>query len=299
MAFLFYLYLILNMKKILSLVYLMLINLLAIAQVVNSDSLLLINGKWQTQKYKGKISTKIIHFNRCELFKSNQSIQIIEIKPKSKYKFDLAYQTKSLITLDSFVKIQKAIAGINGTFFDVKNGGSMDFIRSNHQIINANFLYPTGKRAEHQKGAILIKEDKLRISNWDGTSDWETLLDAEDVMLSGPVLRINNQDIALANNAFNADRAPRSLIGIKNDGTVLFICIDGRTIESEGITIKEEQDLVRWLGCKDAINLDGGGSSTLFLKNATENGIINHPSDNKIFDHYGQRKIANAILLVK
>ena len=254
---------------------------------------------WQTQKYKGKISTKIIHFNRCELFKSNQSIQIIEIKPKSKYKFDLAYQTKSLITLDSFVKIQKAIAGINGTFFDVKNGGSMDFIRSNHQIINANFLYPTGKRAEHQKGAILIKEDKLRISNWDGTSDWETLLDAEDVMLSGPVLRINNQDIALANNAFNADRAPRSLIGIKNDGTVLFICIDGRTIESEGITIKEEQDLVRWLGCKDAINLDGGGSSTLFLKNATENGIINHPSDNKIFDHYGQRKIANAILLVK
>jgi exopolysaccharide biosynthesis protein len=287
------------MKKIVSLVYLLLINFLAIAQTLNSDSLILKEGLWQTQKYKGKIATKIIHFSNCELFESNQSIQIIEIKPRCKFKFDLAYQTKSLITLDSFVSIQKAIAGINGTFFDVKNGGSMDFIRSNHQIINTNFIYPSGKRTEHQKGALLINKDKISIVNWDGLPNWESNLSAEDVMLSGPVLRINHRDVELANNTFNAERAPRSLIGIKSDGTVLLICIDGRTIESEGITIKEEQNLVRWLGCKDAINLDGGGSSTLFLKDATENGVINHPSDNKLFDHYGQRKIANAILLIK
>jgi exopolysaccharide biosynthesis protein len=56
---------------------------------------------------------------------------------------------------------------------------------------------------------------------------------------------------------------------------------------------------MKWLGCVDALNLDGGGSTTLYLKNGKENEILNHPSDNKTFDHLGLRKIANAILLVK
>jgi exopolysaccharide biosynthesis protein len=299
MAFLFNFRIKIEMKKKVILISLLLLNLTVVAQNVNKDSLLVVNSKWNVKKHKGNIKTKTIHFKDCDLFDSNQAISIIEVSPKCKYKFDLAYQTKNLVTLDSFVNIQKAIAGINGTFFDVKNGGSMDFLRSNYQIVNINFNYPSGKRAEHQKGAVLINNDKLSLSMWDGKPNWEFDLIAEDVMLSGPVLRINHQDIGLANNSFNADRAPRSLIGIKSDGTVLLICIDGRTISSEGMTIKENQNLARWLGCKDAINLDGGGSSTLYLKNATENGIINHPSDNKIFDHYGQRKIANAILLVK
>lgn len=299
MAFLFNFQAKIEMKKKVLLISLLLLSLTVGAQNINTDSLLIVDSKWDVKKHKRNIRTKTIHFKNCDLFGSNQYISIIEVSPKCKYKFDLAYQTKKLITLDSFVSIQNAIAGINGTFFDVKNGGSMDFLRSNNQIINTNFNYPSGKRAEHQKGALLINNDKLSVSMWDGDPNWESDLKAEDVMLSGPVLRFNHQDIGLANNTFNADRAPRSLIGIKNDGTVLLICIDGRTLNSEGMTIKENQNLARWLGCKDAINLDGGGSSTLFLKNATENNILNHPSDNRLFDHYGQRKIANAILLIK
>ena len=89
------------------------------------------------------------------------------------------------------------------------------------------------------------------------------------------------------------------MIGIKADGTTLLVAIDGRMVEAEGVTMPETQKMMKWLGCIEAINLDGGGSTTLFLQNATENGIINHPSDNKMFDHNGQRKIANAIILVK
>ena len=137
------------------------------------------------------------------------------------------------------------------------------------------------------------------MAQWNGDEHWENNLEAVDIMVTGPVLRINNDNSILAKNVFNAERAPRSVIGIKSDGTTLLVAIDGRMIEAEGVTIEETQTLMKWLNCTEAINLDGGGSTTLYLKNATENGIINHPSDNKIFDHFGQRKIANAIILSK
>jgi exopolysaccharide biosynthesis protein len=53
----------------------------------------------------------------------------------------------------------------------------------------------------------------------------------------------------------------------------------------------------KWLGAKNAMNLDGGGSSTLYIRNATDNGVVNYPSDNKKFDHEGQRSVANIIYL--
>ena len=56
---------------------------------------------------------------------------------------------------------------------------------------------------------------------------------------------------------------------------------------------------LRWLGCTDALNLDGGGSSTLYLKDYPNGGIINHPTDNGLFDHKGERAVSNSILVVK
>lgn len=52
---------------------------------------------------------------------------------------------------------------------------------------------------------------------------------------------------------------------------------------------------MRWLGCTEAINLDGGGSSTMYIK---EFGVVNYPSDNGLHDHEGERPVSNAILLL-
>ena len=48
------------------------------------------------------------------------------------------------------------------------------------------------------------------------------------------------------------------------------------------------------LGMKDAINLDGGGSTTLWT---AKTGVINHPYDNKTFDHEGVRTVPNLIVV--
>ena len=47
--------------------------------------------------------------------------------------------------------------------------------------------------------------------------------------------------------------------------------------------------------CTEAINLDGGGSSTMYIK---DEGVINFPSDNKQHDHEGERPVSNAILVL-
>lgn len=70
-------------------------------------------------------------------------------------------------------------------------------------------------------------------------------------------------------------KQPRSLIGQKSDGTIVWVVIDGRRTNSKGATIIESANLMLELGCHIAVNLDGGGSSEMIVNNA----IVNKPSD--------------------
>ena len=62
---------------------------------------------------------------------------------------------------------------------------------------------------------------------------------------------------------------------------------------AEGEVTPELAHLLHVLGGKDALNLDGGGSTALWLSGAPEEGIVNFPCDNRNYDHQGERKVAN------
>jgi uncharacterized protein YigE (DUF2233 family) len=64
---------------------------------------------------------------------------------------------------------------------------------------------------------------------------------------------------------FYAARTARSAIGITHAGKVLFVTVDGRSRESSGMSLPELAALMRALGARDAMNLDGGGSATLVV----------------------------------
>ncbi len=77
------------------------------------------------------------------------------------------------------------------------------------------------------------------------------------------------------------ERAPRSAAGTSTDGRRLWLLtLDGRQSDSIGATLRELAMLLREMGVDDAANLDGGGSSTLVLRDpgATEVTIVNDPS---------------------
>ena len=88
--------------------------------------------------------------------------------------------------------------------------------------------------------------------------------------------------------------APRTSIGIKADGTIGITVLDGRLTSVPGLNINELGILNQELGYINALELDGGGSSTFLLRNLETNQleIMNQPSDGSL------RNVANAVLIV-
>jgi Phosphodiester glycosidase/SPOR domain len=84
-------------------------------------------------------------------------------------------------------------------------------------------------------------------------------------------------------------RNPRTIAGIDGQGRTLLVTADGRQTASLGLSIKEAADVARSLGMVDAINLDGGGSSTM----AVGGQVVNSPSDAS-----GERPVGDAILVL-
>ena len=84
---------------------------------------------------------------------------------------------------------------------------------------------------------------------------------------------------------FGYTRHPRTAVGIKADGSVVLLVVDGRQSKiSNGAALADLADILGSVGCVDAINLDGGGSSTFVLKEGDELCVKNSPSDGSLRD---------------
>lgn len=264
----------------------------------NADSLTIVKTHWKKQKIAPK--TKLISYNFLDksLFLANQNLSYVEVKNTGKSPiFAVGADAKVLKTTTVFGEENEAIAALNGTFFDIKNGGSVDYVKVNGQVINPNRLEKGNQRARHQQSAIVIENGKLSIQKWDGTDNWEEKLTQNDIMLSGPLLTFENKNELTDTSAFSKLRHPRTAIGIKANGRIILLTADGRQENAAGLSLPELAQVMRWLGCTTAINLDGGGSTTLWVSSDSVKGVVNFPSDNKKWDHEGARKVANVILL--
>jgi exopolysaccharide biosynthesis protein len=87
--------------------------------------------------------------------------------------------------------------------------------------------------------------------------------------------------------SFVAARQPRTLAGVRDDGTLLLVTVDGRRPGwSAGMTLPEAARLMRSLGARDALNLDGGGSSAMTVRGE----VVNRPSDRG-----GERAVSDGV----
>lgn len=87
------------------------------------------------------------------------------------------------------------------------------------------------------------------------------------------------------------DPHPRTAVGLTADGgTLVLLVADGRRAGIPGLTSLEMLPLLEEFAVRDAVNLDGGGSTTLFI--AAEGGVVNRPSDRRervVANHLGVR----------
>ena len=115
-------------------------------------------------------------------------------------------------------------------------------------------------------------------------------------VVGGYDVLVNNYQVNTnchTDNSGNAN-APRTFIGFKEDGTGFLCVVDGRQSGySIGITVNQEAELAAALGAQYALELDGGGSSTVILRVNDELTLRNKPSDGSM------RLVSNALLLVE
>jgi phosphodiester glycosidase len=147
-------------------------------------------------------------------------------------------------------------------------------------------LIATGEHEEQL--ASLRQGDTVSIRTATEGMDWEKY---ENLIGGGPFLvRDGAISVDADEEGFNADfqlRHPRSAIGKTADGDVWIVTIDGRQACSVGATLVELARVMRRLGCTDAINLDGGGSTALNMLGLT----VSRPADGV------ERAVVNGVLV--
>ena len=125
-------------------------------------------------------------------------------------------------------------------------------------------LVGTGAAAEWMEKNI---EYPLTFETSPATESLEFMLGGSDILLQG------GEPVEI--NSIVGGKHPRTAIGVDEEGFVYFVVADGRSTASVGMTLEELQRYLSEIGLVDAINLDGGGSTTMVLQES----VMNTPSD--------------------
>lgn len=249
------------------------------------------NADWEIYEVSDEITWKYEHFE--DLFDSKQSVTVLEVDLFSDdVKVVLPHVGSGFIKTSETAEKSGASAAINGSFFDTKIGGSVVFLKSNDSI----FTKTREGFNSHRENAGFTMNDKGEISVVGRPEKgWESLEEYSTVLTSGPLLMLDKEVIEQVDQPFNANRHPRTAVGLTADNKLISVVVDGRNSQAHGMSIGELTELMKALGCVEAMNLDGGGSSTAWVK---DHGVVNYPSDNKLFDHQGERAVANALCFI-
>ncbi len=253
-----------------------------------SDYTILKSTLWKDSVIAKGIVWKTFHYDN--LFSSRQYVTVLDIDMrKSNIRIDIPYITEGFLKTSEAATENKAVAAINGSYFDTKKGGSVVFFKKDNIIVKNTTAEFTQYR--ENGGFALTQNDKPQIISRPAAG-WINAK-YKTILTSGPLLILDNKILQQEQTPFNQNRHPRTAIGITDKNHIIAVVVDGRNAKSQGMNINELSLLMKSLGCTAALNLDGGGSSTMWIN---KKGIVNHPSDNKLFDHEGERAVANVII---
>jgi hypothetical protein len=175
---------------------------------------------------------------------------------------------------------------------DRRSGAGKAVIPSNGGVLSFGGTEPPAPLDRLATGRRVAIVPRFRTLMGSAPSDWAAARDivsgAGILVKQGRLLSDWTEEDLRA--GFHTERHPRTMIGVDRAGLVWLVTIDGRQPQlSLGMTFKELQGLATALNLQDALNLDGGGSTTMVVQGK----IVNHPSDAA-----GPRKVSDALLVL-
>lgn len=179
---------------------------------------------------------------------------------------DSTYGRNITETTSSIASSVNAILAINGDYYGAQRSG---------YVIRNGVLYRSSSSGSED--LVIYADGSFGIVSENDVSA-EALLEAGawNVLSFGPALVENGTVSVTTREEVGKAMAsnPRTAIGIVGQGHYVFVVADGRTNESEGLTLYELAAFLQSLGVETAYNLDGGGSSSMvFLGNVVNNPV--------------------------
>ena len=224
-----------------------------------------------------------------------RSINIITVPASEVANLHFTYPSGKVKTSVQCKEVD-AIAGINAQYFDNNSGGTglaRDFLKIDGVVATQG----TDNRSNtFANGAFVIDDGVADIKRVNKNEGARTLTD-KNVMVCGPLLIENDTYASLdLNSTHNTDTHPRTAVAVTENGSVLLVTIDGRFPgQAVGMPTPLMQEFFTILGAKSALNLDGGGSTTMYIKGK---GFVNHGSDGSNWNNPTERKV-NSIIYLK
>ncbi|MEZ7647977.1 phosphodiester glycosidase family protein [Streptococcus constellatus] len=236
------------------------------------------NAKTATNATKTKKSYKDdnVSINLTTKTVSNTKVYIADITVSSpKYlKTALAQNTYgNNVTAKTSVTAanNNAILAINGDFYGANTTG---------YVIRNGVVYRNTVREDASNGDLAIYKDGSFGIVYENDVSAEDLVKngVVNLLAFGPTL-VNNGKITVSSNSEVGQSMasnPRTAIGIIDKNHYVIVVSDGRTSESQGLSLYQLAQVMKSYGVKTAYNLDGGGSSTLYFNGK----VVNKPTTN-------------------
>ena len=164
-----------------------------------------------------------------------------------------------------------AILAVNGDYYGANTTG---------YVIRNGIVYRDTVHEDSSNGDLAIyKDGSFKIIYEDQVSANQLVKEGVVNLLAfGPSLVENGEIVVDTNSEVGQSMSsnPRTAIGIIDENHYIIIVSDGRTSESEGLSLYQMAEIMKSYGVKTAYNLDGGGSSTLYFNGQ----VINKPTTN-------------------
>lgn len=248
---------------------------------------------------------------------AGQNVNVVSFDPKAKLGNALLEYKKEKDSLSVFAaRIPGAVAGINATYFiEKKDSAAYMHLRLKGKDIQQVKVPKSSIYWWKHQGMMTFNDEGTQFDITFSPLDFSKVK-SSNIITGAPMLVDNFKPVGLtfADTAglkldlkklhyehylkHQGVRHPRTAVAVTKEGRLLLITVDGRNAKALGMSAKElTKFLVRYFNPKGAMNIDGGGSTMMWVKGQVPNGIVNYPTDNKKFDHYGQRRVETALFI--
>ncbi|MEZ5963522.1 MAG: phosphodiester glycosidase family protein [Planctomycetota bacterium] len=264
------------------------------AAAVQAPSDLLAGAAWRIREVAVGVEWRQA---RLTLFGSPQQLTVLTVRNRDPdVRVRVAAPPRGRSLTSELAAATRAAAAVNGGFF-AEDGSPVGLVASGGRLLHGP--------DERRRATVAVRGDDVVLldagdveralsatqTTPDGAETSEAAASIDDALAAGPWLLRAGASVAPQ----TSPRHPRTAIGSNGRATIC-VTLDGRNEAAGGVTLDELAQVMAALGCSEALNLDGGGSTTMWVQSL--GGVVNCPCDNKTFDAEGERKVGNALVVL-